>query len=78
MYRWYIKLLLNNGATIKGVYYTKENESSKVISDLFVGDFHCFQIISESVKNKDVTILGFNRNDVSAFWVSTEPFDEGE
>lgn len=70
MYKWYIKILLNNGEYIKGYVNEDLTTSNDVAIKYFQGDFNSFSSIWDN--NINNCTLYYIMKDVSAFWISVD------
>lgn len=77
MYRWHVKLLLNNGVTVKGVFDSTHRYLNDAIAELFNSGFN-FRMMSAYRNGSRFISIGFRSDDVSAFWLSREPFNDKE
>lgn len=72
MYKWYVKMLLQNGKTVFGVWESKSLFSDDVNNEMFCGNY---SFVTFGTGKKDV-VIAVSPQSIAAYWISPKPFSE--
>lgn len=78
MFDWYVRVLLKNGKYVEFYLYSDSRNASDIIEKVFCGKPNVFYATTPSKENPLKQIVGVNRGEIAAYWLSPTPFEDQE
>lgn len=78
MFDWYAKALLKSGKYVEFYLRSHNQNSSDVIKEVFCGETNELYVAASSKERPPEQIVGVNRGEIAAFWLSPIPLEDRE